>query len=380
MMTLLSSLLFTLVPTATGPAQLSGQRWLEADGGQRFVIDVPAGFSKGRTYPVLIALPPGGGDEAMVQRALDMYLAVEADRRGWIVALPVAVGDTDLLTSFDRDVGALLGRLAEEVEIEGRPHLLGISHGGRVALRAATAHPGLFASVTVIPGAPADDVDWERLDWLKSMPVAFVVGSEDPSWLQVSRRAHEQLLAAGGEVQLVVRNGEGHMLEAGVGPWVFDRLERIRRDEQVRDPVRPGVNAVLDRLHATAAAADADLYFRLFHPEAIFIGTDATERWDLDAFKAFAKPYFDEGKGWAYTVLERHVTPSEDGSVAWFDERLFNAKYGETRGSGVLVETPAGWRIRQYVLSFAVPNSAAPAVVEAIRDDAHPVEASAKDE
>jgi len=369
MKTLILSALSLLALTAAGHAQLSGQRWLETEDGLRFVIDVPAGFSQGRAYPVLIAVPPGGGDEAMVQRALDLYLAEEADRRGWVVALPAAFGATDLLTSFHRDVGGLLGRLEQEMQIEGRPHLLGISHGGRVALRTATFHPGLFASLTLIPGAPADDVDWERLSSLKSLPVAFVVGSDDSSWLSVSRRAHEQLLAAGGEVQLVVRNGEGHMLEAGVGPWTFDRLERIRRDEEVRDPVRPGVSAVLDRLHATAAVADADLYFRLFQPDAVFIGTDAGERWDLDEFKAFAKPYFDEGQGWTYKVLERHVTAAEGNRIAWFDERLSNAKYGETRGSGVLVKTPAGWRISQYVLSFAVPNDVATRVVEVIRGE-----------
>ena len=40
---------------------------------------------------------------------------------------------------------------------------------------------------------------------------------------------------------------------------------------------------------------------------------------------------------------------------------------GETRGSGVMRLTDDGWKIEQYVLSFAVPNAAADAVVEAIK-------------
>ena len=40
--------------------------------------------------------------------------------------------------------------------------------------------------------------------------------------------------------------------------------------------------------------------------------------------------------------------------------------YGVTRGSGVLRKTRDGWKIEQYVLSFAVPNDKARAVVEAI--------------
>ncbi|MFN3353938.1 MAG: nuclear transport factor 2 family protein, partial [Brevundimonas sp.] len=42
----------------------------------------------------------------------------------------------------------------------------------------------------------------------------------------------------------------------------------------------------------------------------------------------------------------------------------------ETRGSGVMRLTDDGWKIEQYVLSFAVPNDRASAVVDAIRGDA----------
>src|SRR4051812_38120578 len=58
---------------------------------------------------------------------------------------------------------------------------------------------------------------------------------------------------------------------------------------------------VLDALHNSASKADAAKYFALFAPDAVFLGTDATERWTVDEFKAFAKPYFDQGKGWTYT-------------------------------------------------------------------------------
>ena len=43
--------------------------------------------------------------------------------------------------------------------------------------------------------------------------------------------------------------------------------------------------------------------------------------------------------------------------------------YGRTRGSGVLRRTEDGWKIEQYVLSFAVPNDRASAVVQAIKSD-----------
>jgi SnoaL-like domain len=127
-------------------------------------------------------------------------------------------------------------------------------------------------------------------------------------------------------------------------------------------------DATLDALHAAAARADGPAYFALFAPRAWFIGTDATENWDLAAFRAYAEPLFAAGTGWTYEPIERHVSLSDCGDVAWFIERLRNSKYGETRGSGVLVRDGGRWLIAQYVLSFPVPNELAPELVQRIRD------------
>lgn len=129
------------------------------------------------------------------------------------------------------------------------------------------------------------------------------------------------------------------------------------------------VEAVIDRMHQAASRADGQDYFNQFTPDARFIGTDATERWSLTAFRAYAEPYFARGRGWTYAPRERTVTiaPIECRCVAWFDETLDNASYGEVRGSGVLRLTDDGWKIEQYVLSFAVPNERADAVVAAIK-------------
>ena len=129
------------------------------------------------------------------------------------------------------------------------------------------------------------------------------------------------------------------------------------------------VAAAIDALHAAASRADGAAYFALFTPDARIIGTDASERWSLAEFRAYAEPYFARGRGWTYTPVERTVTlaPVQCLCVAWFDEVLDSESYGVTRGSGVLRKTRDGWKIEQYVLSFAVPNARADAVVEAIR-------------
>ncbi|WP_339872223.1 nuclear transport factor 2 family protein [uncultured Brevundimonas sp.] len=132
------------------------------------------------------------------------------------------------------------------------------------------------------------------------------------------------------------------------------------------------VAAVIDRMHTAASRADGADYFAQFTPDARFIGTDSGERWPLDAFQAYAEPFFARGQGWTYVPNERVVTiaPIACRCVAWFDERLENASYGETRGSGVLRLTDDGWKIEQYVLSFVVPNDAARDVVALIRRQA----------
>ena len=129
------------------------------------------------------------------------------------------------------------------------------------------------------------------------------------------------------------------------------------------------VAAVLDRLNAASSAADGKGYFAQFTPEARFVGTDATEHWTVSGLRAFAEPYFAQGEGWSYPATERTITiaPIECRCVAWFEEKLTNESYGETRGSGAMRLTDDGWKIEQYVLSFAVPNDAADAVVDAIR-------------
>ena len=129
------------------------------------------------------------------------------------------------------------------------------------------------------------------------------------------------------------------------------------------------IGAVLDGLHVAASKADGPAYFASYTPDATFIGTDVTERWTLPQFRAYAEPFFAQGKGWTYVARERHVTlaPIDCRCVAWFDETLDSASYGTARGSGALVKTPQGWKVSQYVLSFPVPNDVADEVMAKIK-------------
>ncbi len=135
-----------------------------------------------------------------------------------------------------------------------------------------------------------------------------------------------------------------------------------------QDDARADVSATLDALHEAASEADFDRYFSLYADEAVFLGTDATERWTRAEFMDYTRARFDTGTGWTYHMLERHIAIAPGGRTAWFDERLENANLGETRGSGVLVMEGGGWKIAQYNLTIPIPNEMAREVAERIRN------------
>ncbi|WP_395063306.1 nuclear transport factor 2 family protein [Flavobacterium sp.] len=124
------------------------------------------------------------------------------------------------------------------------------------------------------------------------------------------------------------------------------------------------INTLLTNWHKAAAEANYTNYFKVLTPDAIYIGTDATENWNKTQFEAFAKPYFDKGKAWSFTALERHVYFSKDKKTAWFDE-LLNTQMKICRGSGVLIKIKNKWMIQHYVLSMTIPNSTTDEVVKA---------------
>lgn len=128
--------------------------------------------------------------------------------------------------------------------------------------------------------------------------------------------------------------------------------------------VKSEINLVLNNWHKAAAEANFNNYFNAMTDDAIFIGTDATENWNKQAFIKFAKPFFDRGRAWNFTALERNIYFSSDMKTVWFDE-LLNTQMKICRGSGVLVMDEKGnWKIKHYVLSMTVPNDNSDEVVK----------------
>jgi len=138
-------------------------------------------------------------------------------------------------------------------------------------------------------------------------------------------------------------------------------------NEQTRQVQKKAINTTLDDWHLAATEANFERYFMHFTGDsAIFMGTDATERWTVAEFKPWAKPYFDDGQAWDFTPVERHVYLSDNGQTAWFDESLDTPNLGPARGSGVLVKQAETWKIAHYNLSIPIPNAIVDTVVQQV--------------
>ena len=116
------------------------------------------------------------------------------------------------------------------------------------------------------------------------------------------------------------------------------------------------ISAMLDSFNVAAAKSDYDGYFRFYTDNAIFIGTDATENWNKEAFMKWAKPAFDKKRTWNFKSIKRNIYFTDSShDFAWFDE-LLNTQMKICRGSGVLVKQDNHWKVQQYVLSMTIPN------------------------
>ncbi len=115
------------------------------------------------------------------------------------------------------------------------------------------------------------------------------------------------------------------------------------------------IDSLINQWHKAAATGDETVFFNLMDSSAIYIGTDASERWTKDEFYRFAMPYFSKGKGWNFKPIERQLFISPDSSVTWFNETL-NTWMGVCRSSGILLKKSDTWKLEQYHLSVTVPN------------------------
>jgi len=340
----------------------------------RFALVLPDDFDPARPHPVMLAIPPGRGDEMLVKRGL-FFWEEGAERNGWVVVSPTWVNERPFYESGHAVIPALVEWMKDNVRIEGgRPHLTGISLGGVAAYIMAIEYTDLFASLTTLPGTvPPSEAD--RLENLRDLPMTNYVGEYDKEYGPPAARLEQIFAQMGAEYERIVMPREKHALRSlEDGETLFENLDEHRTGRRTLEPEAAAASAAVTALHEAAASADAETYFSLFTDDAVFLGTDPQERWTLEQFRAYAEPHFEGESAWIYHALRRDVRMLGEDAAA-FDETLINDKYGLCRGTGALRRVEGEWKITQYNLSIPIPNALVDEMIDPIREKATTVEA-----
>lgn len=208
----------------------------------RYKVVLPANYDPTRAYPAVLVM--GGGPQTMesVDRALERYFRVEAERRGYIVVAPAASNDERFFEEGGRIFPEFLDEVLRQYRIvDGKFHAAGWSNGGISSLAVTAAHPDYFISVTAFPGYLWRPTD-EKLLALSGICVFFYIGQYDQfPWHGEMRREAEFLRAHGTRATYTVENGQPHRIETLSGPnaaRLFDGFEaaeqgcKLKRGEQ----------------------------------------------------------------------------------------------------------------------------------------------------
>lgn len=137
--------------------------------------------------------------------------------------------------------------------------------------------------------------------------------------------------------------------------WKILQITDTRQRENCPEAPAPAIHQLMDAWHKAAATADEDVFFGSMTAEAVYLGTDDSERWLRDELKQWSAKYFDQDSAWDFTPHDRELYFAEDGKTAWFEEKL-DTWMGPCRGSGVVDLTANGWKIKHYNLAMLVPN------------------------
>ncbi len=206
-------------------------------------------------------------------------------------------------------------------------------------------------------GSPHDEV-WDEKIWSFD---AHIDGNLATVWTDYTFYAGDKMSHCGVNAFHLYRSGEG---------WKITQITDTRRrtdcqTESTGDDLV--INNLLDAWHRSAAVADEDIFFGSMTADAIYLGTDASEKWLRDELKAWSEKYFARESAWNFKPKKREVYFSKNKQTAWFDE-LLDTWMGDCRGSGVLRKEKGEWKLAQYNLSMMIPNDQVNGIIKLIAE------------
>jgi poly(3-hydroxybutyrate) depolymerase len=134
-----------------------------------YKVVLPKDYAPEKTYPAVLAFPPGAQTMDMVFTTLERNWAPEAQRRGYIVVIPAAPGGRLFIEDGARVFPAFLDKLLGDYNIRDRKfYIAGMSNGGLSAFHIAASYPQYFLAVTGFPGYLPDATP-ERVSALRGL-------------------------------------------------------------------------------------------------------------------------------------------------------------------------------------------------------------------
>ena len=192
-----------------------------------YKVVLPKDFDPQKTYPAILAFPPGGQTLDMVFVTLTQNWAPEAQKRGYIAVIPAAPAGKLFPQEGARVFPEFLDKLLADYKIRDRKfYIAGMSNGGISAFHIAASYPQYFLSVTGFPGFLPDATP-QRVNALATMCLYLHVGELDTDWRQTMQEQASAFRAKGYKVQMTVEKGQSHVIGTLTGDGAGRLFEEI---------------------------------------------------------------------------------------------------------------------------------------------------------
>ena len=196
-----------------------------------YKVVLPRQFDPAKSYPAVLAFPPGGQDMDMVDATLSQNFRAQAEQRGYIVVEPAAPNGTLFFEGAERVFPAFLTKLTADYKIlDNKFHAAGNSNGGLSAFLIASKYPQFFWSVTGFPGF-LDDAKTPQMAALGKMCIHMFAGELDSGWPEAMRDQAAKFRGLGYNVTFAIEKGQPHVIRTLTGAGasrMFDQFEAAR--------------------------------------------------------------------------------------------------------------------------------------------------------
>ena len=196
-----------------------------------YKVVLPKNFDPAKSYPAVLAFPPGGQDMDMVDATLNQNFRAQAEQRGYIVVEPAAPNGTLFFEGGERVFPAFLTKLTADYKIlDNKFHVAGNSNGGLSAFLVASRYPQYFLSVTGFPGF-LDDATPQQMTALGKMCIHMFAGELDSGWPDEMREQAAKFRGLGYNVTFVIEKGQPHVIRTLTGAGaarLFDQFDSAR--------------------------------------------------------------------------------------------------------------------------------------------------------